>query len=576
MLTLQALPVPVEKTEEGADYPPVIDYRPGLPGRKNPTPQGSTAELFREFQHFGLRGTWSMPLNTKGPSILLPKTCEVIAQERILVDRPLAECGTSKVLLIKLRVDKQGDSSNKQLVPCVARLVREPNRQFWREIGVWSSLRHECIVRFVGICISSQGPLSVCMHYPEGSVYEDNARLRTNAQATAPLGFGLRSGWTLVNWVKQLVGAMHYLHGLKPWPVLYRNLKSSNIMLSDGHKRISLTDFAICRQLAAHDDVTPAQGSDRWLAPEALMGEQFDLACDVFSFALTCWEMTACEIPFALHSSRQAATLIVEGLRPTVPSHCPEWLAKLMAACNAHVPEARPSFDAIHAALVAPADTNANGLSQSMETLLRHSERVMLARLEKTAAATGQTLNLAVAPPQTLQQLSQHASPNVAAAHATHAPHTTRTPSRTALAAPQTRPVAPQHTAHLAGQMPPGQMAPAQMQAGQMPPGQMPPGQMQMQAAQMQASQMQASQMPPAQMPVGQVPGQMQAVQMPPGQMQMQAAQLPMTATSLAMATGFAAGGGSSSVEASSAGSRPSSSMGSNTPRPSPNHGFRG
>jgi len=444
MLTLVPLPTPVEKTEEGADYPPIIDYRPGLPGRKNPPPQGSTAELFREFQHFGLRGTWSMPMNTKGPSILLPKTCEVISQDRVLVDRPLAECGTSKVLLVKVRMDKGGQNdTSTQLVSCVARLVREPNRQFWREIGVWSSLRHESIVKFVGICISNQGPVSICAHYPEGSVYEDNARLRADAPANAPLGWGLRSGWTLVNWVKQLVGAMHYLHGLKPWPVLYRNLKSSNIMLSDHHRRISLTDFAICRQLAAHDDVTPAQGSDRWLAPEALLGEQFDLACDVFSFALTCWEMTACEIPFAMHSSRQAATLIVEGLRPTVPAHCPDWLAKLMAACNAHVPEARPSFDQICAVLLAPSETDSNGLSVGMEQLLRHSEHQMLARLEKTAAATGQTVDLAAAS-LFLAHSANHAGRSSSAAHSsrppssaahghTSTPHTTPTPA-TALA----------------------------------------------------------------------------------------------------------------------------------------------
>ena len=49
---------------------------------------------------------------------------------------------------------------------------------------------------------------------------------------------------------------------------------------------VSLADFAMCRPLAKRDDVS--QDSDRWLAPEALLEEQFDLACDVFSFALTC------------------------------------------------------------------------------------------------------------------------------------------------------------------------------------------------------------------------------------------------------------------------------------------------
>ena len=155
---------------------------------------------------------------------------------------------------------------------------------------------------------------------------------------------------------------------------------------------VSLTDFAICRPLAKFDDVTPAQGTDRWLAPEALLGNQFDLACDVFSFALTCWEFTACEIPYALHSSRQAAMLIVEGLRPMVPPHCPDWLAKLMAACNAHLPEARPSFAAVHSALNDPAASDANGLHACVEQLLQ-------VRYQPTTVACARPAAHAASPP---------------------------------------------------------------------------------------------------------------------------------------------------------------------------------
>ena len=129
--------------------------------------------------------------------------------------------------------------ADSQYVPCVARLVQEPTRQFWREVGVWSSLRHENIVQFIGVCISDQGPLSICQEFPEGSLYDDNARLRASANSTAPIAWGLRSGWTLVSWVRQLASAMAYLHGLQPWPVLYRNLKSSNLMLSENHQKVT-------------------------------------------------------------------------------------------------------------------------------------------------------------------------------------------------------------------------------------------------------------------------------------------------------------------------------------------------
>ena len=161
MLALEPLPLPVEKTEEGADYPPIVDWKPGLPGRKNHPPVASTAELFREYQHFGLRRTADHAPLGMGASIMLPKSCEIIGQGRIQVERPLADCGPSVVLLVKLQVptaaNTLGRGSNMQQVPCVARLVSEPTRQFWREVGVWSSLRHENIVQFMGVCISQKG-----------------------------------------------------------------------------------------------------------------------------------------------------------------------------------------------------------------------------------------------------------------------------------------------------------------------------------------------------------------------------------------------------------------------------------
>ena len=198
---------------------------------------------------------------------------------------------------------------------------------------------------------------------------------------------------------------------------------------------MSLTDFAICRPLAANDDITPAQGSDRWLAPEALMGEQFDLACDVFSFSLVCYEIIACEIPYAIHSSRQAATLIVEGLRPTVPAHCPDWLTKLMAACNAHLPDARPSFAAIHHAFAGPAATEARGLSLAMEGILNASERVMVERIETARAAAGGGINRKATPEETRQSPRPKTSPASMSRDATRHQPSASSPAAAALQA---------------------------------------------------------------------------------------------------------------------------------------------
>ena len=99
---------------------------------------------------------------------------------------------------------------------------------------------------------------------------------------------------------------------------------------------------------------------------QVMLGDEYDLRCDVFSFALTCWEMVACDVPFANYSSRQAAHLISQGLRPTVPPHCPEWLAMLMVACNAHVPVARPTFATV-SALFQSATIDSDGLTEGID-----------------------------------------------------------------------------------------------------------------------------------------------------------------------------------------------------------------
>lgn len=149
---------------------------------------------------------------------------------------------------------------------------------------MWSTLNHENIVRFVGVSISPYGPLSICEYFPEGSLFASNEKLLAQARARGSnVAFGMRSGWTIVSWIRQLCRAMSYLHTLTPAPVIFRNLKSPNVMLANNHTHLALTDFAICRPIEMHDNLTPAQGSDRWLAPEVQIGSEYDLRSDVFS-----------------------------------------------------------------------------------------------------------------------------------------------------------------------------------------------------------------------------------------------------------------------------------------------------
>lgn len=91
-----------------------------------------------------------------------------------------------------------------------------------------------------------------------------------------------------------------------------------------------------------------------------------------------------------------------------VPPHCPDWMAKLMASCNAHIPEARPSFEAIKRAFDDPSASDAGKLSVCIDKLLQASEQVMMRRVERTcmqqaqsAASSRTASSLASAPSST-------------------------------------------------------------------------------------------------------------------------------------------------------------------------------
>ncbi len=106
-------------------------------------------------------------------------------------------------------------------------------------------------------------------------------------------------GVTLDNWLEQRKGRiplersltigmqicelLHYLHHLKPAPIIYRDLKPSNIML-DRQGHIRLIDFGIARNFKpdSQTDTIPL-GTLAFAAPEQLKRKKTDTRSDLYS-----------------------------------------------------------------------------------------------------------------------------------------------------------------------------------------------------------------------------------------------------------------------------------------------------
>jgi serine/threonine protein kinase len=91
----------------------------------------------------------------------------------------------------------------------------------------------------------------------------------------------------VVDWAIQLCDVLSYLHTQKPKPIIYRDMKPSNIILaSDG--QIKLIDFGIAREYnyGAESD-TICLGTKGYAAPEQYGGGQSSEVTDIYSLGVT-------------------------------------------------------------------------------------------------------------------------------------------------------------------------------------------------------------------------------------------------------------------------------------------------
>ncbi|XP_066366356.1 probable serine/threonine-protein kinase PBL7 [Miscanthus floridulus] len=159
------------------------------------------------------------------------------------------------------------------------------NREFLVEVLMLSLLHHPNLVTLVGYSTDCDQRILVYEYMPLGSLQDHLLDLTPNSQ---PLSWHTR--------MKIAVGAargIEYLHEVANPPVIYRDLKASNILL-DGSFNAKLSDFGLAKLGPSGDKShvsTRVMGTYGYCAPEYAMTGKLTKTSDIYSFGVVLLEL---------------------------------------------------------------------------------------------------------------------------------------------------------------------------------------------------------------------------------------------------------------------------------------------
>lgn len=227
---------------------------------------------------------------------------------------------------------------------------------FEREVEILARLRDPNIVQVVGVC-SREEPLCMLVEYMEHG--DLNQYLQAHIAETASprnthaktLSYGC-----LIYMATQIASGMKYLESLN---FVHRDLATRNCLVGAGHV-IKISDFGMSRNLYSADYYRiegKALLPIRWMAWESVLLGKFTTKSDVWSFAVTLWEILtmAREQPYEDLTDEQVIENVSyiyhnearKALLPQ-PANCPKEIYDLMRECWKRSDADRPTFREIH------------------------------------------------------------------------------------------------------------------------------------------------------------------------------------------------------------------------------------
>ena len=209
-----------------------------------------------------------------------------------------------------------------------------PYRTVTNPVASSREARHPNVVLYIGLSRAPDGRIFIISEYIENG----NLRMYIHDK-NKPFPWRLR-----MSFATDIARALAYLHARK---CIHRDLKGENLLVT-ANGRLKITDFGFARIAARNEEESKRLtfcGTDSYMSPEILLGNEFDLPTDIFSLGVIFCEILARKLADD-HTFRRTPPLFnidEDEVRRLASPGCPPGLIKLALDCMSQVPSQRPT-----------------------------------------------------------------------------------------------------------------------------------------------------------------------------------------------------------------------------------------
>ncbi|KAL8482240.1 hypothetical protein ACS0TY_028406 [Phlomoides rotata] len=193
----------------------------------------------------------------------------------------------------------------KELAVKILKPSEDVLKEFVLEIEIITALHHKNIISLFGFCFEDNHLLLVYDLLPRGSLEEN-----LHGNEKEPLSFGWNERYRVAIGVAE---ALDYLHNREGQSVIHRDIKSSNILLSDDFEP-QISDFGLAKwasTTSTHITCTDVAGTFGYLAPEYFMYGKVNEKIDVYAYGVVLLELLSGRKPISSNCPKGQESLVM-------------------------------------------------------------------------------------------------------------------------------------------------------------------------------------------------------------------------------------------------------------------------